>query len=163
MQMAGDNMLRVVPAFAAELAAGAADRPHGSTKASAYMDFLGFAMVRCCGRSSCLLESQSCCTTSAYMDNKSILAPLLCALHCRGMATSRKMRCHAANCVCVAFRYHDGACSRAADQHCVFFSIISCCVYVGMICCLVDCRLPRVNPGDSGCTAVYSFCDDSAR
>ena len=46
MQLAGDNLLRVVPAFAAELAGGAAQRPRGSKNASAYMDFLGFFMVR---------------------------------------------------------------------------------------------------------------------
>ena len=45
-QLAGDNLLRVVPAFAAELAAGAAGRPRGSRKASAYLDFLGYFMVR---------------------------------------------------------------------------------------------------------------------
>jgi hypothetical protein len=45
-QLAGDNLLRVVPAFAAELAAGAAERPRGSRKASAYLDFLGYFMVR---------------------------------------------------------------------------------------------------------------------
>ncbi len=46
LQMAGDNLMRVVPAFGAALAGGAADGPRGTTRASAYMDILGLVMVR---------------------------------------------------------------------------------------------------------------------
>lgn len=47
MQAAGENLMAVVPAFARQLAAGAADHPRGLPRASAYMDFLSFFMVGC--------------------------------------------------------------------------------------------------------------------
>lgn len=37
--------MAVVPAFARQLAAGAADHPRGLPRASAYMDFLSYFMV----------------------------------------------------------------------------------------------------------------------
>ena len=59
-QASGDNLLRVVPAFGAQLAAGAAERPRQSPRASAYMDILGFVMVRtrtANSRASCVIDA----------------------------------------------------------------------------------------------------------
>ena len=46
-QAAGDNLMAVVPAMAAKLAGGALVEADAAPHASAYMDFLGFFMVRC--------------------------------------------------------------------------------------------------------------------
>lgn len=70
-QMAGDNLMRVVPAFGAALAGGAADGPRGTTRASAYMDILGWVMVRYQSKAECFPKQNA----SACIDRTSNLVP----------------------------------------------------------------------------------------